>query len=125
MQKAQKAFNLYKGTFLLEDEDAYWAVRLRERLRSKFLRNALKLGEYLEKSREWARAIECYQRGLEVDGLIEEFYQKLMACYNRLGRKAEAHAVYKRCRETLRSVLDTRPSPQTEAIYKALRIQEK
>ena len=58
-----------------------------------------------------------YQRGLEVDDLAEEFYQRLMECCIKMGRKAEAIKVYERCRATLKAVLGVEPR---EAIKRIL-----
>jgi DNA-binding SARP family transcriptional activator len=116
----QKAVDLYRGPFLGGDDSEPWAISYQERLRSKFLRAVTKLGQSFEKNREQAKAIECYKKGLEVDGLAEEFYQRLMLCYRASGRKAEALAAYDRCRDTLRSVLGIEPSQQTEIIRTAI-----
>lgn len=116
MALLEKAIALYAGPFLGGEDSEPWAISYRERLRSKFLRAVGKLGHSLEKNRELEKAIDCYRRGLEVDGLAEEFYQRLMLCFYASGRKAEALAVYDRCRETFLSILGVEPSPQTESI---------
>ena len=69
---------------------------------------------------EWDRAIGCYQKGLELDGLVEVFYQRLMTCYGRRGRKAEALALLRRCRRVFSIVLGVKPSEETEAIMQRL-----
>ena len=97
-------------------------VSIRERLRNKFLRNVRRLGLYWEQFGELDKAVDCYQKGLEVDDLAEEFYQYLMKCYQQMGKRAEALAVYKRCYQILSSVLGIEPSPETEAIKRALKI---
>jgi ATP/maltotriose-dependent transcriptional regulator MalT/DNA-binding SARP family transcriptional activator len=117
----QKAVALYTGPFLGGDDSDPWAMSYQEKLRSKFLRAVGKLGQFIEKSGKREKAIECYKKGLEVDGLAEEFYQRLMLCYHSLGRKAEALDVYDRCRNTLRSVLGVEPSPNTQKIYETVR----
>jgi DNA-binding SARP family transcriptional activator len=67
------------------------------------------------------KAVECYQKGLEVDDLAEEFYQRLMKCYKRMDRRAEALVTYKRCYQILSAVLGIEPSPETEALVKELK----
>ena len=98
-----------------------WTVSPRERLRSKFLRCINRIGHHREEAGEWEKAIACYDRGLEVDNIAEEFYQRKMICYHRLGRKAEALSTYARCKRVLAAVLDIKPSPQTEEIRKSIR----
>lgn len=117
----QKAVRLYRGPFLGGEDCEPWAISYRERLRSKFLRATGKLGRLHERNGEYERAIEAYQMALETDDLAEELYHHLMLCYHALGRKAEALAVYVRCREILAKILGIKPSQQTQAIYERLR----
>lgn len=111
---------LYHGPFLGRETPEPWSISLRERLRSKFLRHLIDVARYWEKVGRHGTAIQCYQKGLEVDDLAEIFYQRLMVCYQQLGRCSEALAVYRRCRATLSLVLSISPSPSTEAIRKRL-----
>jgi LuxR family maltose regulon positive regulatory protein len=116
----EKAISIYKGHFLHTDEDYAWTASYRERLRSRFHRLITGVGDWLQQKKEWDRAAEYYLKALEVDDLSEEFYQNLMICYHRLGKKAEAISLYQRCRKTLWSVLGIEPSRKTEEIYQAL-----
>jgi len=113
---AEKAMALYKGRFLGQDAEA-WAMALRERLHDTYLRSLSDLGYRLEEAGEWGKAAGVYQRGLGVDPLMEEYYQRLMVCHQRHGHRAEAISVYKRCREVLNASLGIAPSSETEAIY--------
>lgn len=117
----QKAIALYRGPFLGGDDSEPWAISYQEKLRSKFLRAVAKLGQFFEKNGDQEKAIEYYQKGLEVDDFAEEFYQRLMLSYQASGRKAEALSIYGRFRGRLRSVLGVEPSPKTQAIYETLR----
>ena len=116
-----KAVALYKGRFLSGEEDKPWSVSLRERLRNKFLRAIGMLGESWERDGKLKNAVACYQNGLEVDDLTEEFYHRLMVCYHKLGRKADAVKVYERCRSVLSASLGVEPSEETRRAYAALR----
>jgi DNA-binding SARP family transcriptional activator len=115
----EKVTTMYKGDFLLGEEQP-WPISLRERLKSKNIRYISRLGNYWEQSGECERALEWYMRALEADTLVEEFYQKIMTCYQRLGRKSEAIAVYNRCQKTLSSVFGIEPSPDTQRIYRGI-----
>ena len=117
---AEKALELYRGSFLAGETEQPWVLSLRERLRSEFLRNMRWLGHSWEKDGQWEKALERFQRGLEIDDLAEEFYQHLMVCYDQLGRRTEALSVYTRCRRTLSAALGVEPSARIEAIYKSL-----
>jgi len=116
----EKAVALYKGPFLPEDAAKAWSISYRERLRNKFIRAVEKLGCLFEEGGDLDRAIECFDRGLDVDDLAEGFYQHLMLCLVRLGRKSEAIGVYSRCQKNLSAILGIEPSQKTEGIYKSL-----
>jgi len=120
IEQSERAIEMYKGPFLSGEPDQPWTISYRERLRSKFLRMVKRLGLYWEEAGNCERAVDCYQKGLEVDDLAEEFYQRLIRCYHGLGRQAEALTVYNRCRNTLSMVLGVDPSPSTEVLYKKL-----
>lgn len=112
--------SIYHGHFLGRETPEPWSISLRERLRSKFLRHLIDVARYWERIGRHETAIQCYQKGLEVDDLAEIFYQRLMVCYQQLGRRSEALAVYRRCRTTLSLVLSIPPSPATEVIHRRL-----
>jgi len=112
----EKALGLYKGHFLSHDGNESWSITLRERLRSKFIRNLKNYCAYLESQNEDKKALKWYQKALELENLAEELYQGLIMCYHRLGQKADAISTYNRCREVLSDVLGVEPSQATEAI---------
>jgi DNA-binding SARP family transcriptional activator len=116
----QKALSLYQGPFL-NKEDAAWALALRERTRSKFLRAVVRHGESLEQRSNWSAAAQWYQKGIEADHLAEELYRKLMLSYHKLGRCAEALAVYQRCAQALATVLGVAPSSETRSLFEEIR----
>jgi ATP/maltotriose-dependent transcriptional regulator MalT/DNA-binding SARP family transcriptional activator len=119
--KLQKAIEMYRGPFLAGETEEPWAISLGERLRRKFLRSVITLGQFWDESGKYEKALDCYERGLEVDDLAEELYKRLMVCYQRLGRKAEALSVYNRCKKTLAAVLGIEPSPQTQSLYHSIK----
>jgi two-component SAPR family response regulator len=115
----EKALSLYRGPFL-PFEETTWAVSLREKLRSGFLKAVAHLGRCHEEEGRWEAAASCYGKGLEADDLAEELYRRLMVCHIKLGREAEALSIYRRCRKTLSSVLGVNPSGETRAIAASL-----
>jgi ATP/maltotriose-dependent transcriptional regulator MalT/DNA-binding SARP family transcriptional activator len=117
---AERAINFYNGSFLPQSNLDYWSIHLRERLKSRFLRGVIFLGRNLEKINEREKAALHYLKALEIDPLVEEFYQRLMICYHRLGRNAEAISVFMKCQNNLRRLLNVEPSLQTKAIHNNL-----
>jgi len=121
LQLVEKAVGLYVQHFLPADDGQFWAISYRERLRSRFSRLINRAGDWLQKTGQWEKAIEYYQKGLDIDDLSEDFYQRLMICYQQLGRHANAIEIYKRCRKLLSMKMGIEPSARTKAIYERLR----
>ena len=120
-QLAEKALALYRGHFLSEHSDANWAIPMREKLRNKFLRCVEKYGSILEKRGQYEKALYWYQRGLEIDVLAEQFYQRLMFCYDKMDRKSDAVETYRQCYRILTTNLEVEPSKKTKEIYTSIR----
>jgi ATP/maltotriose-dependent transcriptional regulator MalT/DNA-binding SARP family transcriptional activator len=121
---AERLLELYRGSFLEEDEGEPWSVTARERLRSRF-NQALGLATAaLERERNYELAIDCYLRGIDCDPVIESFYQGLMRCYASTGRRAEAVAAYLRLKHILSVALSLKPSAATEALAAEIRISK-
>ena len=116
-----RAIELYRGGFLDEEEDARWAVPMRERLRGKFIQAVVAAAGAYERDGRYDDAIRCYLRGMDADNLVETFYQGLMRCYDQLQRRTEAVSTYRRLRQVLSVTLGVAPSAVTEQLYQSLR----
>jgi len=106
---------LCKGSFL-KGEACPKASASRERLQGKCLRVLESIGQFWEEQGDWAHAREFYLKGLELEPMLESFYQRLMVCHRELGQRAEAMMVYQRCHNALSAHLNLTPSRHTEAI---------
>jgi len=120
IESVDRALALYGGPFVDEENTDSWALAYRERLHRRYVRAVLDVGTQLELRGDFERALVCYERGLERDGLVEAFYQRALACYAALGRRAEGLNAYARCRERLSEALGVDPSNQTETLRNAL-----
>lgn len=115
-----KAMTWYRGHFLPGDAARSWTISTRERMRTKFINLVVMLGSYWERSGAWRKALDCYTQGLEVDGLVEEFYRRSMLCHIRLGQRGQAREAYQRCCAVLRHELRIDPSPALSLLYESL-----
>jgi LuxR family maltose regulon positive regulatory protein len=106
---------LYGGPFLA-DTDQEWAIAPRERLRRRVLHAAEEIGRARERRGDPEGALATYLGGLQADDLAEGLYQGAMRCYVTLGRRADAAALYERCRHVLGAELGVEPSAATAAI---------
>lgn len=120
-QSTQNLISLYQDHFLANEEMTAWSVSLHERLRSKFIHHLLEVGRYMEKHGYPERAIHCYRKGIDVDDLVEVFYQRLMVCCLATRRLSEGMSVYRRCSQVLSITLGLQPEPETESLYRLLR----
>jgi len=93
---------------------------LRERLQNRFLRTVKRLCEYWKQIGQHENAVECFQRSIEVDDLVDDFYHDLMTCYWQLGRRTDALSTYERYKETFSSKLGVEPSQEADRLRKAI-----
>ncbi|MCC8362159.1 winged helix-turn-helix domain-containing protein [Lysobacter sp. A6] len=120
-QPLQRALELYRGAFLVEDEGEAWPVAARERLRGRFIHALARQAEKFEREGNDDAAIAAYMRGIDADPAIESFYQGLMRCYDRQGRRSEAIAAYQRLRQILSITLGLQPSAVSERLFQAVK----
>ena len=117
---ANQALNLYQGHFLGNEDEQPWFIAFREKLKSRFIRCLAQVCDALEQHGHCHLAIDYYRKGIEVDPLSEEFYQRLMKCYAQRGRHVEAIAVYQQCQRLFKALTGFEPSPATNAIYRQI-----
>jgi DNA-binding SARP family transcriptional activator len=82
-----------------------------------------RLAQIRESRGEDEAAVDVYLRGLDVDPMVESFYQGLMRCYHRLGRRSEAISAYHRLKQILSITLGLAPSQASEKLYESLRLE--
>ncbi len=92
----ETAFALYGGLFLPDDRDGSWSLRMRERLRARFVRIVAETGARLEASGQLQAASRVYERALAVDDLACVFHDGLARCLAQLGRPGEARMARER-----------------------------
>ena len=119
-----ESLQLYRGPLLAGDEDEPWTTAPRDRLRARLARELQEVARAFESSGDTDRAASCYLKALDIDDRAEDIYRRLIALYQRLGRRAEALGLYQRCQTTLRDTVGIAPSPETQAIVRGLRIAD-
>jgi DNA-binding SARP family transcriptional activator len=112
---------VYQGEFLAGEDALPEMLVARERIESQVARQIAAHGMRLEAAGRHAAAVRLYQRLLEHQPLTEDVVRRLMGCLILLGQRAEALAVYRRCRQQLSVVLGVRPAAETEALAAGLR----
>jgi DNA-binding SARP family transcriptional activator len=120
LDAARRALALYGGPFLPNDEETAWLLPRRDRLRSRYVRLAIRAAQQCDQAGDPGQAAEIYAAALEAEPLIEDLYRRLMLCLARQGRLAEAFDVYRRCRNMLAMVFGAAPSQETKAAYASI-----
>lgn len=116
----ERAIELYRGDYLLEDLYEDWTMVERERLVNAFVDMLGRLGaHYMEGGRHQESIRACY-RVLEKDRCHESSHRLLMRCYAHLGLRARALRQYRLCEEALGQEYGLSPSPETQALYVSL-----
>lgn len=114
-----EALMLHAGP-LLDGDDSAWVIAPREKLRSLFLRQALRLAERHAAALRWDAALDWYGRCADADALNESFVQGALRCCTALGRTAEGETAYRRLETALASTLGRAPADRTRRALQAL-----
>jgi predicted ATPase/DNA-binding SARP family transcriptional activator len=123
----KQATALYRGPFLhglsIPDSPAFeeWQLVWRERLRSLASEALGALAAHAEVCGAYDRALAHARRWIELDPWHEGAHQRLMHTLALSGQRTSALAQYDRCRRTLADELGTEPTPETDALYRAIR----
>ncbi len=120
LRLTEKAIGLYTGDFLASDVDQVWTAPRREHLKNRIISLLGEAGSHYERTGQWNKALEYFNKGLEIDNMLEGFYREIMQCHRHLGQKPEAIKAYTRCRDILSSVMGITPSSMTEELYRQI-----
>jgi DNA-binding SARP family transcriptional activator len=120
----EKAIELYRDDYLVEDLYEDWTMVERERLANAYVDILDRLAvHYMEVGQHQESIRACY-RVLEKYRCHEDSYRLLMRCYANLGLRARALHQFRMCEQILRQEYGTSPSPKTRSLYlKLLRDQ--
>ena len=116
----EKAIEIYRGDYLVEDLYEDWTMVERERLTNAYMDMLGRLAiHYMEVEQHQESIRACY-KVLEKDRCHEDSYRLLMRCYARLGLRARALHQYRMCEQILGQEYGTSPSPETRSLYVTL-----
>ncbi len=120
----EKAIELYRDDYLVEDLYEDWTMVERERLANAYIDTLDRLAvHYMEVGQHQESIRACY-RVLEKYRCHEDSYRLLMQCYAHLGLRARALHQFRMCEKILGQEYGTSPSPETRSLYlKLLRDQ--
>ena len=105
---------------LLGGVDGQWIARARTTLRETRVRALECLAAVASANAEHPLAAQLAREVVELEPFRETGWQRLMRALAAAGNRAEAVRAYTRCKKLLADELGVAPSPETEAIVKAL-----
>lgn len=114
-----EAVRLYTGDLLPNLYDD-WVIFQRERLRTLFLDDLLRLVQAARQRRDYAPAIAYAQRLLQHDPVREDVVRELMSLRHAIGDRTGALQEYSRFAQRLREELEVAPMVETSALYDAI-----
>ncbi len=113
----ERVKRIYAGPFLQGEDDAPWALQLRERLHVALVKKlSVAAADALAHDRI-DLAQEIYAAGLEIDDLIEEFYRGQIQCHIAADQPSLAVSTFRRCQRVLSTRLGVEPSQTTTRLY--------
>lgn len=116
----ERAVEVYRGDYLLEDLYEDWTMVERERLANAYVDVLDRIAaNYMETGRLRESIGACY-RALEKDRCHEDSHRLLMGCYARMGQRDRALRQYRLCERVLDQEYGTSPSPETRSLYRTL-----
>jgi LuxR family transcriptional regulator, maltose regulon positive regulatory protein len=116
----ERAIELYRGDYLIEDLYEDWTMVERERLANAYVDMLGRLAVYYLESGQHQRSIRACYKLLEKDRCHEDSYRVLMRCYVDLGLRGRALHHYRLCEEVLEQEYGTVPSSETRSLYSSL-----
>jgi branched-chain amino acid transport system substrate-binding protein len=118
-ERASLATSLLRRPFL-PGEDGTWVEAKRRDLADVRERALATLADAYLRAGDAPAAVSAAEQLIALAPLRESGYRRLMEAQAAAGNRAEALAVYERCRQLLADELGAYPSPETESIYRDL-----
>jgi DNA-binding SARP family transcriptional activator len=113
----ERAVELYRGDYLIEDLYDDWTMVERERLSDAYMDVLVKLAVHYMEIGQYHESIRGSYRVLEKDRCHEDSYRLLMRCYARLGLRGRALDQYRICERILEQEYGTTPSCETQSLH--------
>ncbi|MFQ3609893.1 MAG: BTAD domain-containing putative transcriptional regulator [Fimbriimonadales bacterium] len=122
-QKArlQVAIQLYPGDLTPEFKGELWCEPYAHYLRSLYIECLMTYANAEFLAGAVQRAMEYAERALQCDPCNESAVRLLMRAHTQLGSKQEALHLYAKCQQTLKTVLEAKPSEPTRQLYESIR----
>lgn len=119
----ERAIDVYRGDFLVDEPYEDWALLRRETLRVKYLDLLDRLTTSYLAHERIGECISAAQHILHQDACREDAHRLLMRCYARQGRIHQVARQFELCARAIQSALGCEPSEATAALYRSIRFE--
>jgi LuxR family maltose regulon positive regulatory protein len=119
-RRYEKAVELYRDDYLIEDLHEDWTLLERERLIMAYVGVLHRLARYYAKTNRHQQSIRACYDLLEKDRCHEDSYRLLMECCVHLGLRTQAMRQYNLYKQMLKCEHNMRPSREMQAFYRSL-----
>jgi DNA-binding SARP family transcriptional activator len=116
----EKAIELYRGDYLVEDLYEDWTMVERERLSNAYMDMLGRLAVHYYETEHYQESLQACYGILTKDRCHEDSYRLLMRCYTRLSLWERALRQYRLCERILKQEYGTAPTSETQALYASL-----
>ena len=116
----EKAIELYRGDYLVEDLYEDWTMVERERLSNAYMDLLGRLAVHYYETEHYQESLQACYRILEKDRCHEDSYRLLMRCYTQLSLWERALRQYRLCERILKQEYGTAPTSETQILYASL-----
>jgi DNA-binding SARP family transcriptional activator len=116
----EKAIELYRGDYLVEDLYEDWTMVERERLSNAYMDMLGRLAVHYYETEHYQQSLQACYRILEKDRCHEDSYRLLMRCYAQLSLWEKALRQYRLCERILKQEYGTAPTSETQVLYASL-----
>lgn len=120
----EKAIELYRGDYLVEDLYEDWTMIERQRFASMHIGMLGWLARYYMETKRYQESIQTCYRLLEEDHCHEESHRLLMECFIRLGLRRRALHQYRFFEAALKRDWGTTPQPEIRDLYQRISGQQ-
>jgi LuxR family transcriptional regulator, maltose regulon positive regulatory protein len=112
----ERAVELYRGDYLIEDLHEHWTMVERERLTDAYMEMLKLLSIHYMEAGQPHKSIRASYQLLEKDRCHEDSYRLLMRCNVQLGLRGRALRHYKLCDQILAQEYSITPSSETQTL---------
>jgi len=116
----EKAIELYRDDYLVEDLYEDWTMVERERLSNAYMDLLGRLAVHYYETEHYQESLQACYRILAKDRCQEDSYRLLMRCYTRLSLRERALRQYRLCERILKQEYGTAPTSETQVLYASL-----